>query len=174
MVLLASPNTIAERPDNMTEEFVALAGRFRFQPDADLVVVDANSTATPRAGETRFSTAWQPLDAFSVTISRVCDLWSDTDEEETPTTSVFAHALSLLFDTRDIVSGQFPRGSASTTVDRGIQVYWRLADRYLKLSVPHSEDQRSYIYSERGDGHGFEPEATPRALAKWIRWLKAR
>jgi hypothetical protein len=109
-------------------------------------------------------------DEFNTVLSRVNALPHE-DDEDGPTTYALEETLALLDDARPLVGAAFPRATASTTIDGGIDVYWKRPDRYLQLSIPASRNGARFIYHDDGQAKGVAEDPRPASLARWIRWF---
>jgi len=110
---------------------------------------------------------------FALVVSRVAELQHQDEEDEIGGATEYAvkTTLRLLTDTAPLAGAAFSRASASTTVERGVHVYWKRAGRTLQLSIPSSESGAAFIYHRHGQEYAVETNISAHMLANWLYWF---
>lgn len=106
---------------------------------------------------------------FNTVISRISNLLQDEDIR--PTQYALNTALSLVYETNQLLKGIFARASTAVDEDGSIFIYWRNPERTIELRIPAQRQGRYHIYHREGSSYGFERNVTASTLAAWIKWF---
>jgi len=107
---------------------------------------------------------------YVVTLTRIAELDSETDEDDRPSEYARDNALRVLAETARDLALTFPRASASVGPNRGLRLTWSRGPGEVRLVCGGSADNKSYIYAEYGKDNTVDYTVNGRHVAEHLRW----
>ena len=107
---------------------------------------------------------------LAVTMNRLCDVLSESDDEDRPSIAATQTTADLIRAAYSRMSNYFPRGWVTVTPHQGLHLAWLKGGRHVRVFVPGDPGVRGYVYHEEGSVFQTE-ELSAEALAARLDWL---
>lgn len=114
------------------------------------------------------------LSRLRITINRLFELLDLEQEDEygilKPTEYALITGLNLVLKVYDNLGANFPIGSVGTDDTGSIRIVWhnRIADKKVSVFCPHSSNETTYVYYQKGESYGSEDLQSTKLLADRI------
>lgn len=114
---------------------------------------------------------------ITVTLKHLVALLEEDETDEygvlQPSQAAFKLAMRFVLEAYDAMGDRFPKASASTDEQGSIRLTWSKFESNceVRLICPAHNDQKAYLYHERGNDYAVEREVTVSILLTWLEWL---